>query len=116
MHRLQQAAGIFIKLSRKTMQQRFQRRDQQGEGRPQLMADISKEPALCLVEFHEFTITLLELLTVLIQFMTQRELAKPQSIEKVIASHHDRSGTENKIGIVYRHAQIVEVVVQNART
>ena len=71
-----QFMDAVVHLVGKALEQGFQRREQQRQGRAQFMADVGEEPALEAVEFDQLAVGFFELLAVFVQFVAEGEFAE----------------------------------------
>src|SRR5260221_6303902 len=102
MHGNQKIPAIFIKGTGESVDQRFQRGEQQGQRGAQLMTDIGKEATRDFVEFAEFLIVFFKHLLVAIQFEAQGKFAVALSMLEVGADDHNHVHANEKEEIVNR--------------
>src|SRR5437016_12355449 len=100
LHGDEQIPALAIKGGFVAIEQRLQRRQQQGKRRAQLMADIGEEPAFYLVQFGQLFVFLLERLFVLVQLVTQSELAEPHLAVEEPAGDDNDASQDQKINVV----------------
>ena len=98
------------------MNQSLQGRQQKGERRAQLMANVGEKTAFNLIELKEFSVTFLQHLPTFVQLKTNLEFSKEQPIIEIISGDNDNPGQDQKIKIVEKMAKIKACCVRIGRT
>src|ERR1041384_3780751 len=98
MHRPQEVFGFVIQPE--SLQQIFQRGNQQGERCTQLMADIGEKAALDLIELLQFLVGFFEGAAAFVQLKAQRKFAESVFGVKKTSGHDDYAGEDQEIKII----------------